>query len=235
MDHKLKEVQQKLYEQLKPSGWADKLKLFILSDDFLTILKTLMKESLAGDRFTPTIKHIFRAFEHCPYNELKLVMLAQDPYPREGVADGIAFSCSKTEHPSQIQPSLKYIYKGLEEAGVEHHHTYDLKDWSKQGILLLNSALTTQIGKPGSHTKLWEPFIKYVLDVLNQDTGIVYLLMGNVAQSYGNHINEDNNFIFKCTHPASAVYHEDKRWHHQNIFKEVDTTIKKQYNYEIKW
>jgi len=131
MDDKLKEVQLKLYEQLKESGWANKLKSFILSEEFLNVLRKLAQHQLAGKRFTPTIKHLFRAFEQCPYDDLKLVVVGQDPYPREGVADGIAFSCKYTQHPSQVQPSLKAIYKGLEDEGIEHMHYYDLADWSK--------------------------------------------------------------------------------------------------------
>lgn len=235
MKTKLKEVQYKLYEQLKPSGWADKLKVFILSDDFYKILERLMHDSLSNQKFTPTIKHLFRAFEECPYDKLKVIIIGQDPYPRENVADGIAFSCSKTQHPSQIQPSLKQIYKALDEDNIEHFHTYDLKDWAKQGILLLNSALTTTIGTPGTHAKLWEPFTKYLLDVLNQETGLVYLFMGKAAQSYIDHINEDNNFIFKCSHPASAVYSVDNKWNSEGVFKKIDDTVKEQYKYKIKW
>lgn len=235
MKEKLKEVQYKLYEQLKPSGWADKLKMFILSDDFYNILEKLMRDSLSDKKFTPTIKHLFRAFEECPYSELKVVIVGQDPYPKEGVADGIAFSCSKTQHPSQIQPSLKQIYKALDAELVSHNHTYDLKHWSNQGILMLNSALTTTIGTPGSHTQLWEPFMKYLFDILNQETGIVYIFMGKIAQSWKEHISKDNNYIFTCSHPASAVYNKGGEWYSNGVFIRTTETIKKNYNYDIKW
>jgi len=78
MSVNLKEVQLKLYEQLKPSGWADKLKMFILSDEFYTILDTLLKQSMEGKKFTPTIKHLFRAFEECPYDKLRVIFVGQD-------------------------------------------------------------------------------------------------------------------------------------------------------------
>lgn len=235
MNEKLKEVQYKLYDQLKPSGWADKLKMFILSDEFYKILERLAHESMSGKKFTPTIKHLFRAFEECPYNELKLIIVGQDPYPKEGVADGIAFSCSKTSHPSQIQPSLKHIYKALDDEGIEHFHTYDLKDWSKQGILMLNSALTTTIGTPGTHTKLWEPFMLYLFDILIQQTGLVYIFMGKIAQSWRSHISEENNFVFTCSHPASAVYNEGGVWYSNGVFKRASEAVKNLNNYDIKW
>ena len=74
----LEDVQQKLYEKLVPSGWGNKLKTFILSDDFRSILETLLQESQAGNRFTPVIKQLFRAFEECPYDDLKVVVINQD-------------------------------------------------------------------------------------------------------------------------------------------------------------
>jgi uracil DNA glycosylase len=74
----LEEVKTKLYEKLKPSGWGDKLKTFILSDDFDKILQYLLNESKSGKHFTPVLKQVFRAFEECPYNELKVVMIGQD-------------------------------------------------------------------------------------------------------------------------------------------------------------
>mgnify|MGYP003648314847 CR=1 FL=1 len=74
----LEDIKIKLYEKLKPSGWGDKLKTFILSEDFDKILMALLKDAQEGKRFTPQIKQLFRAFEECPYNELKVVMIGQD-------------------------------------------------------------------------------------------------------------------------------------------------------------
>lgn len=235
MDHKLKEVQQKLYEQLKESGWANKLKTFILSDDFLNILRKLAQHQLSGKRFTPTIKNLFRAFEQCPYDELKVVFVGQDPYPKEGVADGIAFSCKNTSHPSQVQPSLRSIYKGLEKEGINHSHFYDLADWSNQGILMLNTALTTEVGKAGAHTEMWDQFIIFLLDTLNHThTGIAYVFMGKVSQKYMQYISEDNNYIFTCSHPASAAY-TGGEWDSNGVFKSVTDVVKQNFNYDIKW
>jgi len=90
----LKEVQMKLYERLKPSGWGQQLKGFLLSDDFYSLLNKLLDQANDQKRFTPTMKQVFRAFEECPYDKLKVIIVTQDPYPYAGVADGIAFSCS---------------------------------------------------------------------------------------------------------------------------------------------
>lgn len=234
MSRNLKEIQFKLYEQLKPSGWGDKLKMFILSDDFLTILQELERQSTSNKKFTPTIKHLFRAFIECPYDKLKVVIINQDPYPKEGAADGIAFSCKNTEHPSHIQPNLKSIYKALDQDGIEHNHTYDLADWANQGILLLNTALTTQMGMTGVHQELWKPFMVYLFDVLSTDQGIVYALMGKVAQEWESFISLEYNFIYKCHHPSAAAYSEGV-WESDGIFKKITETIKQMTNYDIKW
>jgi uracil-DNA glycosylase len=163
----LKDIQQKLYEGLKESGWADKLKLYILSEDFYNILKKLLEESQDGKRFTPVLKQLFRAFHECPYKKLKVIVIGQDPYPQAGVADGISFSCSNTQ---KIQRSLKFIFKEIEDTvypldGYEWNP--DLTRWSNQGVLMLNTALTCEIGNIGSHVQLWKPFIEDLFTMLN--------------------------------------------------------------------
>ena len=107
------EIKQKLFDKLEPSGWGRVFKSFIFSSEFDDILIKLYKLSIDGKRFTPTLKQIFRAFEECPYNELQIVIVGQDPYPQVGVADGIAFSCSNT---NRLQPNRKqncYILQSI--------------------------------------------------------------------------------------------------------------------------
>ena len=100
----LEEIKLKLIERLQPSGWATRLRGFLQSSDFDKILETLYKMREDGKRFTPPLKYVFRAFEECPVDKLKVIMIGQDPYPQLNVADGLAFSCSLTQKP---QPSLK--------------------------------------------------------------------------------------------------------------------------------
>jgi uracil DNA glycosylase len=99
---------------------------------------------------------------------------------------------------------------------------------------MLNTSLTTQIGVAGAHAKIWEPFMKYLLDILSVDTGIVYVLMGKTAQSWRSYIDEDLNFIFTCTHPAHAAYTQGD-WYSNGVFKHTTDTIKKYHNYDIQW
>lgn len=231
----LPDVQRKLYERLKQSGWGDKLKLFILSEEFRKILQELLDQSSNGAKFTPVIKQLFRAFEECPYSELKVVMIGQDPYPKAGVADGIAFSCSNT---GEIQASLKYIF-GNVQSTVYPDETYeqdpDLARWSNQGVLMLNTALTTTAGEIGSHVELWKPFIATLLDMLAAyNPGLVYVFMGNKAKEWAKHVPA-NNYKFFTTHPASAAYRGSKEWDSGNLFNQVNKIVKENFDTEIKW
>jgi uracil-DNA glycosylase len=230
----IEEVKLKLYQNLKPSGWGDKLKSFILSSDFDKILNALLEEAKQGKRFTPVLKQVFRAFECCPLDKLKVVVLGQDPFPQMGVADGLAFSCSNTNTP---QPSLKYIFKALEDTMYPDGYTGgpDLKRWSEQGILLLNSALTTELHKTGTHYALWRPFLVFLFDYLvSNHAGLVYVYFGKKAQEWADHIPEDSFKLF-ASHPASAAYQELEKWDCSDIFRKVQEQVKIQFNEKIVW
>ena len=230
----IKEIQTKLYEKLQPSGWGDRLKMFLLSKDFENILTHLYNESQDGRKFTPVLKDLFRAFEECPYDQLKVVIIGQDPYPQAGVADGISFSCS---HTGKVQPSLRYIFKEIESTVYPDGMTWDpdLKRWSNQGILMLNTAMTCEIGNIGSHIKLWEPFTEYLFDVLdNGYTGLVYVFLGNKAKAWNNSIGS-MNYKFFIPHPASAAYRKGSKWETGDVFNKINKIIEKNYGQGITW
>ena len=231
----LEETQTKLYNKLKPSGWGDRLRSFINSSDFENILAQLLKEAQAGNRFTPPLRQVFRAFEECPYNKLKVVMIGQDPYPYINCADGIAFSGSNL---NRVETSLKFMFKELEDTvypleGYEWNP--DLARWCNQGVLLINSAFTTTIGKVGQHYKLWQPFMAFLLDTLaTQNSGLIYVFMGKKAQEWCDFV-PDNNFKLICSHPASAAHSQLEKWDSGNIFNKVSDLVKKHYNETIIW
>lgn len=248
----IQEIQTKLYEKLKPSGWGDKLKSFLVSNDFQKILNSLLEEAKAGRRFTPVLKQVFRAFEECPIDKLKVIMIGQDPYPagpsvvREGkdgmiremsrfpVADGIAFSCSNSDKP---QKSLQYIFKALDATACPDGHSWDpdLKRWSNQGILLLNSALTTQITKTAVHYELWKPFMVFLIDYLSSyHGGVIYVLIGKKAQEWADYLPEDSQILI-ASHPASAAYQDLEQWDCNDIFNKTSELVKKQFNEDIIW
>ena len=231
----LKNIQSKLYERLKPSGWGDKLKGFLLSDDFYTILDALLTEAMENKRFTPTMKQLFKAFEECPYRELSIVIVGQDPYPQFGVADGIAFSCSKTD---ELQPSLKYILEEINRSvykGHEESKDVNLARWSNQGVLMLNTALTTTIGKIGQHYNVWKPFLAYLFDYLTwNNTGLVYIYLGKQAKEWSDAVN-DNNYKFYLTHPASAAYNNLAAWDSKSVFVQTSDILLKNNNKKMIW
>lgn len=205
-----------------------------MSEDFDNILRQLLKEAQQGSRFTPVVKNLFRAFECCPYNNLKVVMMGQDPYPHLNVADGIAFSCSNT---GKVEASLKFMYKELEETVYKDGYTWnpDLARWSNQGILMLNCALTTTVGKVGSHYKIWQPFLAFLFDVLMYNNpGLIYVFMGKKAQEWAESI-PDNNFKIFTSHPASAAHAELERWDSGDMFNKVSNLVQKQFNEKIVW
>jgi uracil-DNA glycosylase len=220
----LEEIKCKLIEKLTPSGWATKLRGFIQSSDFDKILEALYQQREAGKRFTPPLKDVFKAFEQCPEKDLKVVIIGQDPYPSMNVADGIAFSCSRT---GKLQPSLKFIFEEIERTVYQEWPTYqepDLTRWAKQGVLLINTALTCEIDKVGSHYDIWNDFIMYLLDMLNlTNSGIIFILLGAKAQELEAVLGQ-NHYILKASHPASAVYSGHK-WDCKDVFNKTNEII----------
>lgn len=231
----IEEIKEKLMIKLEPSGWARVLKSFIYSKDFDDIMLALIRQTKDGKRFTPTLKNLFRAFEECPYSELKVVIVGQDPYPGLNQADGIAFSLKEVD---DLQPSLEYILKAVNKTvynGVNASRSQDLTRWANQGMLLLNTALTTTVGKVGQHYLIWRPFIAYVFDWLSwYNPGLVYIYMGKKAEEWANCVN-DNNYKFFVSHPASASYNNLPEWDSKDVFVKTKEILKQNYNFDIEW
>jgi len=231
----LEEIKDKLYTRLENSGWSTKLRSFIYSAEFDKIITELARLSMDGRRFTPPLKQMFRAFEECPVNELKVVIVGQDPYPQIGVADGIAFSCSNTK---ELQPSLRYLLDEVNRTVYNGHPgslDTDLTRWAEQGILLVNTALTTTVGKIGQHYNIWKPFMAYLFDHLTwNESGLVYAYMGKQAQEWSETVN-DTNYKFFVSHPASAAYNKQERWDSDNLFVKINEVVERQFNAKITW
>lgn len=223
----LEEIKCKLIEKLISSGWSTKLRGFMQSSDFDQILETLYLQREQGKRFTPPLKHVFRAFEECPEKDLKVIIIGQDPYPSMNVADGIAFSCGLTGKP---QPSLKFIFQEVERTVYQDWPTYqdpDLKRWANQGVLLINTALTCEIDKVGSHYNIWNDFIMYLLDMLNlTKSGLIFILLGAKAQELEAVLGQ-NHYVLKASHPASAAYNGGK-WDCNDVFNKANEILKQQ-------
>lgn len=233
------QLQNKLIDKLQESGWADLLKGFLRSSDFAAIIEFLIKENNEGRRFTPQLKQLFTAFEYCPVDKVKVVMIGQDPYPQVLVADGLAFSCSNT---NKAEASLRYILTAIErtvpsedKAVIQSEDTYNLARWAKQGVLLLNSAFTTEVGKVGKHTDIWKPFTEYVIDMLNyRQSGLVWALLGKQAQSFDGLIG-DHHSVITSTHPAYAAYQKAKDWDCGDLFNRINAQLVDYKKDKILW
>jgi uracil-DNA glycosylase len=228
----LQEVKDKLYEKLKENGWGPQLVNFIMTSDFDDILCFLLREAQDGKRFTPRIKNLFKAFEVCPFDKVNVVIIGQDPYPQINVADGIAFSCSNF---GKVEKSLDYIFKSIGKTTGSINNDPDLSRWSNQGVLLLNSALTTTIGKPGTHQLLWKPFMAYVLDYLVWNRpNLIYVFMGKKAQDFADLI-PDNNYKIMVSHPASAAYNEEPEWECADMWNKINKYLEQNERRRISW
>ena len=234
IEPEIDEIKQKLFNQLESNGWGRIFKSFIFSSEFTDILNNLYTLSTSGKRFTPPLKQVFRAFEECPYDKLQVVIIGQDPYPTLGVADGISFSCSNT---NKLQPSLKFILQEVDRTVYNNHvisEDLDLKRWANQGILMLNTALTVEVGKIGSHYDIWKPFTAYLLDWLNNyNPGLIYVYMGKKAEEWSE-LTTNTEYKFTVKHPASAAYNGSK-WDSNDIFNKVSAIVKENSGNEIIW
>lgn len=231
----IQQTQEKLIKRLEKSGWSQRLGLFLRSEDFTRILEFLYTESTEGRHFGPSLQYLFRAFEECPFDSLKVVVIGQDPYFHLNVADGVAFSCSRT---GKEQPSLRYIFNGIEEYlydGKPMDRNPDLTRWCNQGVLMLNSAFTVQLEKPGSHYAIWRDFIIYLLDVLHtHKPNTPYILMGKVAATFDPYIKSGSPKIV-TTHPAAAAYAKKNSWNGAEAFKKVNLLLEERGQQPITW
>ena len=155
----------------------------------------------------PPQQEIFTAFNLTPFNNVKVVVLGQDPYHGPNQAKGLAFSVNDGV---AIPPSLRNIYKELvADIGCPQPSGPDLSPWAKQGVLLLNTTLTVRGGAPMSHTKKgWETFTDRVLTLLNEKAEpVVFILWGKHAQSKVKLIDTDKHFIIESVHPSPLSAH----------------------------
>lgn len=210
--------------------WGEILKPFIVSPECDKIYAKLKEDAKKGIVICPDSKETFRAFKECPWEELKVVFLLQDPYPwiKKGikVADGIAMSCKWTEI---CQPSLENFYTGIEDdlyngLNLDMYRNPDLTYLANQGVLFLNTSLTVRANQIGSHQTLWKDFIEYTLKLISLGKdNVVFVLCGDEAKKYHNSIY--GNYVVTCEHPARAA-HIGGKWKHNNVFSTINSIHK---------
>jgi len=194
------------------------------SQPYMKSISDFIKERRKTTIVYPENNKIFRCFTECPLKDIKLVIIGQDPY-HDGSATGLAFSNSTNTF--KASKSLQVILNAIEESiynGLQLNQDPDLTRWANQGILLLNSILTVENGKPLSHGDIgWEKFTKFVVTKLSSQTTIPYLIMGNKqATEYSNCISKGK--IFKTEHPAASLY-QGRKWNYNNVFNEINNYL----------
>lgn len=184
-----------------PSDWKKKLNAELEKPYFKELLSFVQQEYLENECY-PEKENIFKAFELCPFENTKVVIIGQDPYHGKGQAHGLCFS---VQPGVKIPSSLKNIYRELnEDIGKPIPHDGNLEHWAEQGVLMLNATLTVRKGQAGSHfRKGWEKFTDAVIQILSEEKeNVVFLLWGGPAHKKGRKIDESRHQVLRSGHPS---------------------------------
>jgi uracil-DNA glycosylase len=186
--------------KIEPS-WKHKLEAEF-GKAYFEQLTAFVKQEYQQHRIYPPGSKIFSAFNSCPFDQVKVVILGQDPYHGPNQANGLSFSVNPGV---QIPPSLRNIYKELQDdLGTAPPNSGDLERWAQQGVLLLNATLTVRGGAAGSHQgKGWEEFTDAVLRILSEEKQhVVFILWGAYAKRKGALIDRSKHYVIESAHPS---------------------------------
>ena len=215
-----------------PNDWLSELKICSKLDNISAPISYIKNEIENGKEISPKIDNIFNAFKYCSFSSAKVVIFGQDPYFQRGIANGLAFSINKNQ---KVPASLINIYKEIEnDIGYVSNKDGCLENWAKQGVLLLNSSLSVEVLKPGSHSNIgWDKFIIDIIKTLNKKNKIVFILWGNHAKQYLKYIDNDNNLILSAAHPSPLSAY--RGFFGSKHFSKCNSYLKKNNLKEIKW
>lgn len=192
--------------RIEPS-WKARVGDWFAREDMRALSTFLRQRRADGARIHPAPEHIFAAFDATPFDAVKVVILGQDPYHGPGQAHGLCFSVLPGV---PVPPSLINIYKELQaDVGFARPDHGWLMPWAERGVLLLNSVLTVEEGRAGSHQgRGWEGFTDHVIETLNREReGLVFLLWGSYAQAKGKVIDARRHRVLKAPHPSPLSAH----------------------------
>ena len=183
-------------------SWKDALACEFEKPSFESLVRVLRQEKAAGKIIYPPGSQIFRAFDLTPVDQVKVVILGQDPYHGPGQAHGLSFSV-----PSGVPapPSLKNIFKEIEsDLGVRMSGQPNLESWARQGVLLLNAVLTVRASEAASHGRIgWQEFTDAVIKYISDNcTGVVFMLWGNFARTKADLIDASKHVVLEAAHPS---------------------------------
>lgn len=208
-----------------------------LGDEFVASywgeLSGFVKEQYRQARVYPPPKLIFNAFDLCPFNKVKVVILGQDPYHGVKQAHGLCFSVSDGV---RTPPSLQNVYKEIHnDLGLAIPETGDLTHWAQQGVLLLNATLTVRAGEPGSHQKKgWEQFTDAVIKKLSREREhLVFMLWGNYAKAKSEMIDQTKHLVLEAAHPSP--YSANSGFFGCNHFSRANEYLKERGEEPVAW
>ncbi len=213
-------------------SWKELLKDEFEKDYFKTLANFVRQEYKTKTIYPPG-KDIFKAFDLCPVDNVKVIIIGQDPYHGKGQAHGLCFS---VKDGIKIPPSLRNIYKELnDDTGKSIPETGNIEHWAKQGVLMLNATLTVRAGQAGSHQgKGWETFTDAVIKKISEKkSNLVFILWGAYAQKKGQVINPEKHYILKSAHPSPFSAHNG--FFGNRHFSKTNKFLKSKGFEEIKW
>ena len=220
-------------------SWHGKMKPFIESEECDKIYAFLKAESKRGKKVAPLSMHVWRCFKETSLDDLKVVMVGMCPYHTfkndAPVADGLLMGCSITE---QVQPSLAQFYTAMEREfydGMNLHiiENPDVSFLAKQGVLMFNAALTTEMNKAGSHMEIWEPLVKYLFEEIINHLGVPIVFLGKDAAKYKKYTGIFTH-VFEVSHPASASY-KSIDWDTEGVFSKVNRLLEENNGFSVQW
>jgi uracil-DNA glycosylase len=214
-------------------GWGKVLKPEFDKPYFEGIVKFLKEEKAAGKIIYPPGPEIFSAFTLTPFDQVKAVLIGQDPYHGAGQAHGLCFSVRKGV---TVPPSLVNMYKELKaDLDIDPPGHGFLQQWAEQGLLMLNASLTVEAGKPMSHSKIgWEQFTDAVIRTISEKKeGIVFLLWGKFAQQKEALIDTSKHFVLKAAHPSP--FSATAGFFGSRPFSQTNKLLKQQGKEPINW
>ncbi|UQB42763.1 uracil-DNA glycosylase [Thiomicrospira microaerophila] len=185
------------------ASWLKQLEALFIAEPMQKLKAFLLAEKQAGKTILPNANLWFNALNTTPFEQVKVVILGQDPYPTPGHAHGLSFSVLPDVRP--LPKSLQNINKELlDDMGIDNRHSGHLLPWAQQGVLLLNSVLTVEANKANSHQNQgWESFTDQIIKKLNdQRENLVFILWGGYAQKKGALINRQKHLVITSPHPS---------------------------------
>ena len=216
------------------SSWQTILSDEIAKPYFNNLMVEVEQEYQNGICYPPK-ELIFSAFNHCRFEDIKVVIIGQDPYHGDGEANGLCFSVNDGV---KIPPSLRNIFRELTDDldTIFMPTSGNLERWAKQGVLLLNASLTVEKDKPNSHKHLkWNLFTDAVIEKIStQKEHVVFMLWGNFAQKKGLKIDRDKHFILESGHPSPMSANQGK-WFANKHFSKANLYLKSKGKNKINW